>query len=288
MPEPIEFVVGDLTLRGDLYPGDPDKKVLLLHGGGQTRHSWGGSAVALSELGWTTWSLDLRGHGDSDWDPEADYGPSGNVVDILGVAEQIGPGIVYVGASLGGLTSLGVQAQAPQWGRALVLVDVVPRVERAGAARIRDFMMKHADGFDSLEDVADAVADYKGRPRPKDISGLRKNVRLRADGRYHWHWDPAMTPRTTDISELPPLPAEPLVEAARRITVPTLIVRGEESDIVSDEGIAEVLEAIPHARVAVVAKAGHMVAGDDNDRFTVAVRDFLADLASDPSAARER
>lgn len=278
MPEPVEFVVGDLTLRGDHYPGDPDRKVLLLHGGGQTRHSWGHSADMLSAMGWTTWSLDLRGHGDSDWDPEANYGPDGNVVDILGVAEQIGPDIVYVGASLGGLTSLKVQAQAPQWGRALVLVDVVPRVELAGAARIRDFMMRHADGFDTLEDVADAVAEYKGRPRPKDISGLHKNVRMREDGRYHWHWDPAMTPRTADLSSLPPIPGEPLVEAARRIKVPTLIVRGQESDIVSDQGIEEVLEAIPHARIAVVPQAGHMVAGDDNDRFTVAVRDFLSSL----------
>ena len=281
MPEAVELVVGDLTLRGDHYPGDPSKKVLLLHGGGQTRHSWGHSAEVLSGMGWTTWSLDLRGHGDSDWDPEANYGPEGNVVDIVGVAEQIGPGIVYVGASLGGLTSLLVQAQAPPWGRALVLVDVVPRVESAGTARIRDFMMGHVDGFDTLEDVADAVAEYKGRPRPQDVSGLHKNVRLRDDGRFHWHWDPAMTPRTTDISGHPPLPVEPLLEAARQITVPTLIVRGEQSDVVSDEGVDEVLEAIPHAEVAVVPKAGHMVAGDDNDRFTVAVRDFLSGLGGE-------
>lgn len=249
MPQPVEILGDGLTLRGDRYPGEPEKKALLLHGGGQTRHSWGHSAEVLSALGWTTWSLDLRGHGDSDWDPRACYGPDGNVEDIIRVAEQIGPGIVYVGASLGGLTSLLVQARAPQWGRALVLVDVVPKVERVGAARIRDFMMRHADGFDTLEDVADAVAEYKGRPRPKDISGLHKNVRMREDGRFYWHWDPAMTPRTADISELPPLLDDPLLESARRITVPTLIVRGSDSDIVSDEGIDEVREAIPHAEV---------------------------------------
>lgn len=277
-PQPVEFSGDGLTVRGDFYPGEPQRKVLLLHGGGQTRHSWGHSAEVLSAMGWSTWSLDLRGHGDSDWDPQARYGPQGNVADMARVAEQIGPGIVYVGASLGGLTSLMLQAQEPQWGRALVLVDVVPRVEVAGANRIRDFMMRHVDGFDTLEDVADAVAAYKGRPRPADISGLRKNVRQREDGRLYWHWDPAMTPRTADVSELPPLPGESLQQAARRITVPTLIVRGEESDIVSDQGVEELLDAIPHAQIAVVANAGHMVAGDDNDRFTVAVRDFLASL----------
>lgn len=278
MPEPVEFDTGELTLRGDFYAGDPERKVLLLHGGGQTRHSWGHSAEVLNGLGWSVWSLDLRGHGESDWSPTADYGVEGSVRDILAVAAQIGPGIVYVGASLGGLTSLKVQAKSPELGRALVLVDVVPRVNPAGAARIRDFMMRHTGGFDTLEEVADAVAAYKGRPRPKDISGLHKNVRQREDGRYYWHWDPAMTPASTDISEVPPVPGEILLESARSITVPTLIVRGAESDIVSDEGLAEVREAMPQAEVAVVPNAGHMVAGDDNDRFTVAVRTFLEKL----------
>lgn len=278
MPKPVEFDTGELTIRGDLYPGDPDRKVLLLHGGGQTRHSWGHSAEILNDLGWTVYSLDLRGHGDSDWGPSSDYGVGGNTRDVVAISKQIGPGIVYVGASLGGLTSLSALAEVPELGRALVLVDVVPKVDPAGSARIRAFMTDHVDGFDTLEDVADAVAAYKGRPRPKDISGLHKNVRQRDDGRYYWHWDPAMSPASIDIDELPPVPSDTLLEKARTITAPTLIVRGEESDIVTDEGLDELLEAMPHAVVAVVPKAGHMVAGDDNDRFTAAVRSFLESL----------
>lgn len=276
--QPIEFFTGTLTVRGDLYPGDPDRKVLLLHGGGQTRHSWGHSADVINGMGWTVYSLDLRGHGDSDWDPQAVYGVEGNVHDIVEVAKQIGPGIVYVGASLGGLTSLATQARVPELGRGLVLVDVVPHVDPVGSARIRAFMTKHTDGFDTLEEVADAIAEYKGRPRQKDLSGLHKNVRQREDGRYYWHWDPAMSPKVADVSEQPPVPVEDLLDAARKVKVPTLIVRGGDSDIVTDEGIAEIRDAIPQAQVVVVPKAGHMVAGDDNDKFTAAVRSFLESL----------
>ncbi|HEU4840248.1 MAG TPA: alpha/beta hydrolase, partial [Ilumatobacteraceae bacterium] len=69
--------------------------------------------------------------------------------------------------------------------------------------------------------------------------------------------------------------AERLEEAARRLTLPTLLVRGASRDLLSEEGAAAMLALVPHAKQVDVAGAGHMVAGDRNDRFNRAVVDFL-------------
>ena len=165
---------------------------LLLHGGGQTRHSWKRTAERLAADGWTTITLDTRGHGDSGWSADADYSMDAFVGDLLGVCATLPEPPVIIGASLGGLTALVAEGENPGTARALVLVDVAPRVEDEGTSRIHDFMAGAPEGFASLDEVADAVAGYNThRPRPKNVDGLRKNVRLREDGRWHWHWDPA-------------------------------------------------------------------------------------------------
>ncbi len=146
-------------------------------------------------------------------------------------------------------------------------------------------MAANPDGFANLEEVADAIAAYNPhRPRPTDLSGLRKNVRQRADGRWVWHWDP----RFIHIGDKPDETRTSLVEpgrlerAARALTVPTLLVRGRSSDLLSEEGAREFLEVVPHAQFADVAGAGHMVAGDRNDIFNRAILDFLDDQRSEP------
>ncbi|MGY1743824.1 MULTISPECIES: alpha/beta fold hydrolase [unclassified Blastococcus] len=277
-PQAVSYDCGDVVLRGDRWPGGERGEVLFLHGGGQTRHSWGGAARALAAEGWTTTTLDLRGHGDSDWSPDGTYGMDRYAGDVARVVEQLGRGLVLVGASLGGLTSLTVAGRDPGAARALVLVDIVPRTTTAGTRRIAEFMRAHLDGFDDLDQVADAVAAYTRRPRRNNPEGLRKNVRQRADGRWYWHWDPAMMQIIPDDEPRPGTRPEPLLDLARTVTLPVLVVRGGRSDVVDDEGIAEFLAAVPTARVVDVAEAGHMVAGDDNDDFTSAVAAFLGEL----------
>jgi pimeloyl-ACP methyl ester carboxylesterase len=272
---------GGLALEGDLR-GDPEAPpVLLLHGGGQTRHAWGGTAATLAERGWRTLALDARGHGRSDWDPDADYTLAAFAADVLAVlAELAGPPPVLVGASLGGLTSLFLEGEAaPGTARALVFVDIAPRLERQGADRIHAFMDR-PQGFTSLEEAADAIAAYNPhRPRPNDLRGLEKNLRRGDDGRWYWHWDPRFITGggPTELVDHARMSA-----CARSLSVPTLLVRGRMSDILSEEGAREMLELVPHARYADVSGAGHMVAGDRNDAFTAAVVAFLDDLVEGP------
>jgi len=286
----VAIDVGALTLVGDGH-GDPENRaVILLHGGGQTRFAWGGTAAALADAGWYALAMDLRGHGDSSWCHEGNYSIDALADDLRAVVRHLGrrpgqrPGQrpverpVLVGASLGGLTALIAHGESREpVGSALVMVDVAPRLEPAGVARIVDFMTSHPDGFASLDEAADAVAAYAAhRPRPRDPKGLEKNLRLGDDGRYRWHWDPRMI----SGDRRPGATRDPtrLEEAARGLTIPTLLVRGKQSDVLSEAGVRAFLELVPHARYVDVSSAGHMVAGDRNDAFTRAVTDFLAEL----------
>ena len=116
------------------------------------------------------------------------------------------------------------------------------------------------------------------RRRPGDLSGLAKNLRRTPDGRLRWHWDPKFL--EPGHGPRPGQDTDRLRAAARRLRVPTLLVRGRLSDLLSQEGANEFLALVPHARFADVSDAGHMVAGDRNDRFTSAVLDFLRELRS--------
>lgn len=258
--------------------------VVLAHGGGQTRHSWGTTMRVLAQRGWRAYSIDLRGHGESAWDPGGDYSMDAFAGDIRAVARSLPQPPALVGASLGGLSCMTAIAEAdpgdPPVARALVLVDVAPRIEVEGRERIGTFMIEHMeDGFGSLEEVADAIQRYNPhRPRPRDLAGLKKNVRLRDDGRWVWHWDPQfitgrMGSRDETRSSL--IDGSRLQDAARALTIPTLLVRGRQSDLLSEAGAREFLELVPHAEYVDVAEAGHMVAGDRNDLFNNAVVTFL-------------
>jgi non-heme chloroperoxidase len=267
-----------LALAADAYGHPAHPPVLLLHGGGQTRFAWGGTAQALAAAGWYAVSMDLRGHGESSWDPAGDYSVEAFVEDVQAVVARLGAAPVLVGASLGGIAALIAEGEShPSFASALVLVDIAPRIEPVGAVRIIQFMQGKPEGFATLEEAADAVASYlPHRRRPSDLSGLAKNLRRTPDGRYRWHWDPKFL--EPGHGPRPGQDTDRLRAAARRLRVPTLLVRGRLSDLLSQEGANEFLALVPHARFADVSDAGHMVAGDRNDRFTSAVLDFLREL----------
>lgn len=263
------FQSGDVEIVADVA-GPPDgKPVILLHGGGQTRGAWGGALAEGARRGFYMISADLRGHGESGWSPTAEYGMDAHARDIRAIAGELLHAPFLVGASLGGMASLSYAALGhPLSG--LVMVDIAPTVNTAGTSKILAFMHSAPEGFASVDEAADAVAAYlPHRPRPKDTSGLLRNLRLR-DGRYYWHWDPRMF-----RDGRPPNHTDNLRDAARGLTSPTLLVRGRLSDVLSQEGVDDFLQLVPHAEYADIAGADHMVAGDRNDAFNAAVFEFL-------------
>jgi pimeloyl-ACP methyl ester carboxylesterase len=210
---------------------------------------------------------------------DKEYGIDALVSDLRFIVATLDRPPVLVGASMGGSTALVGQGENPGLAGGLVLVDIVPRIEPAGVAKITAFMNSRPDGFESLAEVAEVVRAYNPhRKRPPTQEGLRKNVRQRADGRWYWHWDPAFIggklggADETRASLVDPVR---LKQAALGLTLPTLLVRGRVSDLLSEEGAQELLQLVPHAQMVDVAGAGHMVAGDRNDLFNDAVVTFL-------------
>ncbi|MEJ8574541.1 alpha/beta hydrolase [Microbaculum marinum] len=284
--EPVAFVgTENNRLAADVFGHGSGPVAVLMHGGGQTRHSWGGTAERLARSGWRAITVDQRGHGDSDRSGPGNYSFRDFADDAAAVYAQVearyGMRPVVIGASMGGLSSLlvaGERDDPPM--AALVLVDVTPRMNPNGVAGILDFMGARMEaGFGSLEEAADAVAEYlPHRPRPRSLDGLRKNLRLGDDGRYRWHWDPRFIDGPKPISSGRDPSVNPFVEAARQVAIPTLLVRGRMSELVEEEHVREFLELVPHAAFADVSGAGHMVAGDKNDVFADAVLGFLSRL----------
>jgi pimeloyl-ACP methyl ester carboxylesterase len=276
---------GGVRLTADVGGDRSGMPVVLLHGGGQTRASWGSTAAKLVDRGCHVIALDARGHGESSWAPTEDgYRLDDFIGDLKVVIATLDQAPALVGASLGGVTSLVAIGESPAAiARALVMVDVTPRINPAGSAAINRFMTGNPDGFASLDEAIVAVAAYlPHRPRPKDGSGLMRNLRRSEDGRLYWHWDPLFL---TSAQKHKLADRERMLAAARRVSVPTLLVRGSESEIVTDEAVAEFLVALPAADLAEIPGAHHMVAGDRNDAFSRAVIDFLMRPAPRPISA---
>ena len=278
--------VGGVRIVADRL-GDPlAPAVVFLHGGGQTRRSWGRAAAAVAKRGWQAITVDLRGHGESDWSEDGDYRVTSFAGDVLEVLGELPPQPVLVGASLGGFAAMLLAGEmSPGTVRAVVLVDIVPNMDPSGATRIHTFMNdRMTSGFESLEEVADAIQQYNPhRPRPTDLDGLRTNLRRR-DGRWFWHWDPKFIDGTSarppiEVTEVDRLYAA--VEAILRNGVPMLLVRGQVSDLVTKERADEFIARFPEIDFVDVGGAGHMVAGDRNDVFAGAVVEFLARHAED-------
>jgi pimeloyl-ACP methyl ester carboxylesterase len=272
-------LVADVRGDKDAWP------VLFLHGGGQTRRAWDKAAEFIATQGWKTISLDLRGHGESEWSAKGDYSFTAYCADCVSVVDQLDHPPVLVGASLGGMSAMLAEGTSDrEVSSGLVLVDIAPKANPEGVQRIQAFMRSGLDGFDSLEEVAAAIAAYTPqRVRPVNLEGLKKVVRER-DGRWYWHWDPRMM--SQERTEVVAARFAGLLDVAlRNISVPTMLVRGSLSDVVTQEGVDYLLSTLPDVTLVEVEGAAHMIAGDKNDAFSDAVSAFLQDRIA-PRIAR--
>lgn len=267
--------------------GAPDAPaVLFAHGFGQTRQAWTRSARSLAAAGFHTLAGDMRGHGESGRLPNGDYHLEQFLDDLLLSARALDAPPVLVGASMGGLLGLALAGEvSPPPFRALVLVDITPRWESAGVARMLGFMRAHPHGFADYDEAIAAIAAYlPHRTRQKRQHELEPLLRRGDDGRLRWHWDPALLETVAHEGER----YQPrLLEAARKIEVPVLLVSGGRSDVVSRETIAEFMRLLPHARHVEIPQASHMLAGDANDAFSDAIREFIHSLPEGGDSMRQ-
>jgi non-heme chloroperoxidase len=253
--------------------------VVCLHGGGQTAYMFEELGPALAEGGHLVLAPDLPGHGDSD--PLDDFGRRELAATIAPLCAHFGlERAAFVGASLGGMTSITVAAGHPDLVAAIVLIDVGHRLEEEGVRRIIEFMQAY-ESFATLEDAATEISKYLPHRRQVRPESLARNLRQRPDGRWQWKHQLAGRLQAGGIADGSGnwrTILEGLDDEAASLRCPVLVLRGSASDVLSNEGAEEVATLIPDARVVTVAKAGHLAAGDNPESTTAHVSAFLAEV----------
>ncbi len=245
--------------------------ILFLDGALQQAHSWDFIALALSHE-YRVLALDARGHGDTQWASDGDYSLDAHQKDLDGFVEAMGlDRFILVGHSMGGRSAYVFASRHPAMLQGLAIVDVGPEVMSRGQSRIRRFR-ELPDELDSYLEFADRVQEYTGRPRQQVLGALKYSIRQRSDGKWTWKYDKQL--RSSDHRPLT-WSSEKLWRCLADIDCPTLVVRGGDSDIFSNEVLERMLEVIPNSTSAVVPRAGHLVQGDNPTGFLEALRTLL-------------
>ena len=254
--------------------GDPSNPtVLMLHGVSQQAHSWDFISLPLSP-DYHVIALDQRGHGDSDWAVDGDYsldamiGDLGAIVPALGLD---GGKFHLMGHSMGGRNSFVWASRHPGALKSLTIVDTGPETVSRGRQRIQRFQ-KLPDNLDTLDEFADRIQEYTGRTREQVLGALKYSIRQDADGKWTWKYDRVIRERGRQDGPWSP---EQLWECWRLIDCPTLVTRGDRSDVFADETLQRMGREIADCTTMTIANAGHLVQGDNPPDFLAAARAHL-------------
>ncbi len=251
--------------------GAPD--MVLVHGLRGHRHSWDDfSSLVCKDF--HVMALDQRGRGESDWAPDGDYSTDAYVADLAGFSEALGLSkFTLVGHSMGGRNSMTFGGKFPEKLDKLVVVDVGPESDPRGGARIAREIINVPEEFDSFETVVEYM-NKQNRFASDRVMRRRLTYATKElpNGKIGWRYDLAIREaRRQGISS----PQEDLWPALSRITCPTLVVRGAETDLLTLEVAQRMIETFAHGQLVEIPNAGHMVFEDNPDDFNAAVTRFL-------------
>jgi pimeloyl-ACP methyl ester carboxylesterase len=247
--------------------------VIALHGITGHARTWDDEARLLARR-LRVLALDQRGHGDSDPAPDGDYADDALLGDLFAFVEALGlRRFSLLALSLGGRVAINFAGRHPDRVERLVVVDIGPEIAPAGRARVGALMAGAPERFESVEDV---VAHMRANsPRYTDAMlrhRARHAVRPLPDGGFTWKYDRALRDAIRQGRMRAPADLWP---QWRAITCPTLLVRGAESDVLSEDTAKRMIDALSAARLAVVPGAGHTVPGDQPAAFQSLLREFL-------------
>jgi len=270
---------GDVRLHYQEWGSESAPVILMLHGFGLSGHMFDEFAERAQHR-YRLIALDQRGHGDSEWAKDGDYSREAFVRDLENFREALGlDRFVLMGHSMGGLNAVAYTAKHPDHVRALILVDVGPEAARQGVDNIRRFVQ----GPDELEFEEFVQLAHRFNPR-RSIENIRQRMRHRLrqteSGKWTWKFDKRFRDPNAQLRIGSDLSNDQMWQLFRSIQVPTLLVRGAESDVLTQEVAERTVREMPRARLVVVPGAGHSVPGDNPDAFTEAVLTFLDDVES--------
>ena len=274
VPKDGEVNAGELRFHYLEWGSPRHPTLLMLHGICQQCHSWDFISLALAHQ-YHVIALDARGHGDSQWPPDADYSLDAHQRDLDGVSDALKlRNFVVVGHSMGGRNGYVFASRRPDLVRGLVIVDTGPGQVAAGSRRIRSFISL-PDRLNSYDEFVRRVMDYTGRPAWLVHGSLQHTIRETSDGKWTWKYDAAI--RSPDFRP-ESWPSESLWRCLEDLRCPTLVVCGANTDVLSQEVFERMQQVIPDCRSATVEKAGHLVPGDNPRGFLEVLTPFLASL----------
>ncbi len=248
--------------------------LVMLHGLRGHANVW--ADVAESLLGdYHVYAVDQRGRGDTDHAPGGDYSTEAFVADLLGFVDAIGlDKFVLFGHSMGGRNSMAFAGEHPERLERLCVVDIGPRVEAAGGNRITEELRSLPPGFDNFED---ALAHVQTGNRFASESVMRRRLtgqtRQLSDGKIGWKFDPEIREQRINGTAAPAADLWPSLE---NITCPTLVVRGTETDLLTQETADRMVDTLAQGSMVNIERAGHMVFEDNPSDFIDAVKSWLA------------
>ncbi len=252
--------------------GDPNRPtILMLHGNAQQAHSWDFISLPLSEK-FHVIALDQRGHGDSDWSIDQDYSTQEQVKDIDAIVSSLSLNQFHlVGHSMGGRNSYAWASENSDKLASLTIVDTGPDTESIGRRRMQQFKSL-PDELDSFEEFADRIQSYTGRPMEQVLGSLKYNIRERQDGKWSWKYDKVMRHPEYQSQTIP---SSMLWEMIKQISCPTLIIRGNNSDVFNEDTMEKMRNTIKDCTITTVENAGHLVQGDNPVGFLREYRNFI-------------
>jgi esterase len=273
LPSDKTVLVGKLRFRYLDWGNGGRRPILFLHGGALTAHTWDLCCLALRDE-FHCIALDQRGHGESDWAPDADYSIATQREDVRGFVDQLGiDRFVLAGMSMGAINALAFAIHYPERLSALVLIDAGPEVRRPGSRRIRDFVNGGAEP-ETLDAIIARALAFNPRRDPKILRrSLMHNLRRGPDGSWNWKYDRRrfqQMDRDAHAAE-----RRGLADGLAKVTCPTLVVRGAESDVFHDEDAERLAKRLPDGRYVTIPGAGHTVQGDNPKDLAAALREFL-------------
>ena len=273
LPSEHDVNVGQLRFRYLDWGTKGLRPILFLHGGALTAHTWDLCCLALRDE-FHCIALDQRGHGDTDWAPDADYSIGAQREDIRGFADRLGlDRFVLVGQSMGAINGLAFAVTHPERLSALVMIDAGPEVRRRGSSRIREFVNGGAKP-ETLEEIIERALAFNPRRDPQILRrSLMHNLRRQPDGSWSWKYDRSRFQRLAHDTHL--AERRRLADNLAKVTCPALVIRGAESDVFHQDDAERLAKNFPDGRQITIAHAGHTVQGDNPKDLVAALREFL-------------
>ena len=248
--------------------------MLLLHGLRGHGRSWDDVAVRFCD-DYHVLALDQRGRGETDWAPRGDYSTDAFVADLEEFCYSLGiERFTLVGHSMGGRNSMAFGGRNPDMLEKLVIVDIGPEIDPVGSARITRELVDVPLEFDSFEDALRHVMS-QNRFASEDVMRRRLTYQTKdlPNGKIGWRYDPEIREQRRNGTGAPP---PDLWEPLSRITCPTLIIRGTETDTVSLAVAERMVETLADGTLVHVERAAHMVFEDNPEGFNAVLAEFLS------------